>query len=342
MKSWLLRLFSGKYLFHLIVWLVYGIYNLMNVEDYIHKKGWLFSLAPLAVSIGLLAMLIYVNAFLLIPKLLDKRKITLYLLSVLALVILNTYLKSLSLQYYDTLVWPKNTMTLPSYFKWNLFDSFWSILISTLLLFSLRWSQQNERVKNIEVEQLHSELRYLRAQLNPHFLFNGLNTIYGNIDSANETARNVLLQFSDLLRYNLYEADVDLIELGKEAAYLESYVALQRARSNANVAADLTINIADPGLMVAPLIFIAFVENAFKFITREDHTRNFVTISLTEHAGQVRFSCINSYEIAENKDGGGIGLRNVKRRLELLYPSNYQLDIEADNNIYSVNLMLTL
>gem|GEM_PF-2369878 len=185
MKAWLQRLFSGKYVFHLIVWLVYGIYNLMNVEDYIHKMGWLFSLAPFVLSILLLAMLIYVNAFLLIPKLLDKRRVAWYLVSVLVLVLLNTYLKSLSQQYYDALVWPKDAMSLPSYFKWNLFNSFWSILISTLLLFSLRWSRQKD-----------SELKYLRAQLNPHFLFNCLNTIYGNIDPSTEERTSLSFYFA--------------------------------------------------------------------------------------------------------------------------------------------------
>ncbi len=146
MKAWLIRIFSGKYLFHFIVWLVYGVYNLMNVEGFIRKKGWLFSLQPLIISILLLAMLIYVNAFILVPKFLDRKKIVVYLLSVLLLIIFNTCLKSLSQHYYNYMAWPEEAMPLSSYFKWSLFDSFWSILISTLLLFSLRWSQQRERV----------------------------------------------------------------------------------------------------------------------------------------------------------------------------------------------------
>lgn len=332
--------FQRPYLFHLIVWLVYGVYNLMNVEDYIRKQGWLFALPPLAISILLLAMLIYVNAFLLIPKLLDKKKITLYLIAVLLLVILNTYLKALSKQHYDSIVWPKEIMPVGSYFKWNLFDSFWSILISTLLLFSLRWSEQNERVKNIEVAQLQSELKYLRAQLNPHFLFNGLNTIYGTIDIENQQARDIMVQFSDLLRYNLYEADVDRITLDKEAIYLENYVALQRARSDSNLLINLQIAIMDKNVMVAPLIFVAFVENAFKYSTRDDGQASSVAVSLKQENGQLIFDCRNSYEI--NDEGReGIGLANVKRRLELLYPDRYTLDIQQAVGFYNVHLTLT-
>jgi two-component system LytT family sensor kinase len=332
--------FQRRYLFHLIVWLVYGVYNLMNVEDYIRKKGWLFSLPPLLISVLLLAMLIYVNAFILIPRLLDKKKILLYLITVLLLVILNTYLKALSKQHYDSIVWPKDIMPLRDYFKWNLFDSFWSILISTLLLFSLRWSRQNERVKNIEVAQLQSELKYLRAQLNPHFLFNGLNTIYGTIDSNNQQARDMVVQFSDLLRYNLYEADVDWITLDKEAVYLENYVALQRARSDANLQIELNIDVTDKSVLVAPLIFVAFVENAFKYSTRDDRQANSVFISLMQTAGQLVFECRNSFE-ADNNNREGIGLANVTRRLELLYPGRYTLEIRQTDGFYSVYLTLT-
>jgi sensor histidine kinase YesM len=331
--------FQRRYLFHLIVWLVYGVYNLMNVEDYIRKQGWLFALPPLAISVLLLAMLIYVNAFLLIPKLLDKKRIVLYLITVLLLVVLNTYLKALSKQHYDSIVWPKEFMPLGSYFKWNLFDSFWSILISTLLLFSLRWSQQNERIKNIEVAQLHSELKYLRAQLNPHFLFNGLNTIYGTIDIENTQARDMMVQFSDLLRYNLYEADVDWITLDKEAVYLENYVALQRARSDANLQINLSIDITDKNVLVAPLIFVAFVENAFKYSTRDDQQANSVSVSLRQEGNQLLFDCRNSYEM--NDTGReGIGLGNVKRRLELLYPGQHTLDIQQSDGFYSIHLTL--
>ncbi|MDB5156620.1 MAG: hypothetical protein JWR50_1327 [Mucilaginibacter sp.] len=331
--------FQRRYLFHLIVWLVYGVYNLMNVEDYIRKKGWLFALPPLAISVLLLAMLIYVNAFLLIPRLLDKKKIVLYFITVLLLVILNTYLKALSKQHYDSIVWPKDLMPLGDYFKWNLFDSFWSILISTLLLFSLRWNQQHERVKNIEVAQLHSELKYLRAQLNPHFLFNGLNTIYGTIDIENTQARDMTVQFSDLLRYVLYEADVDWVALEKETVYLENYVALQRARSDANLQIALAINITDKNVLVAPLIFVAFVENAFKYSTRDDQQANSVTISLKQESEQLIFDCRNSYEVTD-PGREGIGLTNVKRRLELLYPNRHSLDMQQADGYYSVHLIL--
>ena len=323
----------------MFVWLVYGVYNLMNIQSYVNKKGWVFSITPFFISISLVALLIYVNAFVLIPKLLDRKKIALYVVSVLALVFFNTWLRSVSQQYWDIQVWPKDPMAISAYFKWNLFDSFWSILISTLLLFSLRWIDQKQQVKNIEVARLETELKYLRSQLNPHFLFNGLNTIYGNIDIRNQAARKILLQFSDLLRYNLYEADVDLVELGKEVAYVENYVALQKARSNANLKIDAAISIKENSLKIAPLLFTAFLENAFKFITREDNSDNFVHISLTQEDNKIEFTCVNTYE-ANQEGEGGIGLANVRRRLELIYKEKYLLEINKDNNTYNVHLII--
>lgn len=340
-QSFSVKVFSGRYLFHTLVWLVYGAYNLMNIQGYVHKKGWLFALTPLVISLALVAMLIYVNAFLLVPKLLDKKRIALYIISVLALITFNTYLRSLSQQHWDNIAWPEDAMKITDYVKWNLFDSFWSILISTLLLFSLRWSDQRQKVKNIEVAQLQTELKYLRSQLNPHFLFNGLNTIYGNIDRSNEEARNILLQFAGLLRYNLYEADVDFVDLSKEVSYIENYVALQKARSNANLKIELSINVEDGSLKIAPLIFIVFIENAFKFITRDDTTDNFVRISLAQQDNRIVFDCVNSYE-ANAAIEGGIGLSNVRRRLELLYKDRYHLEIKTGNTVYHVNLIVNI
>ena len=335
-----MKMFSGRWLFHTIVWLVYGVYNLLNIQGYLHRKGWLFSIWPFLISIALVAVLIYVNAFLLVPKILDRRRIVWYLISVLILVIINTYIRSLSQQHWDTKAFPDDQMQISSYFKWNLFDSLWSILISTLLLFSLRWSDQRQQVKNIEVAQLQTELKYLRSQVNPHFLFNGLNTIYGNIDISNQEARNILLQFADLLRYNLYEADVDFVELEKEVEYLENYIALQKARSDAGLDIDLNIQVEDRSVKIAPLIFIVFVENAFKFIRRDDTTHNFIQVSLIQAKGNIIFHCINTFET--NEDVGGIGLANVKRRLELLYKHRYSLEIKKDNAIYEVNLIITV
>ncbi|HZX58028.1 MAG TPA: histidine kinase, partial [Mucilaginibacter sp.] len=214
-------------------------------------------------------------------------------------------------------------------------------VIVAMLYITQKWSEREEQVKNIQIDQLQTELKYLRSQINPHFLFNGLNTIYGSINMNNSEARDMMVQFSDLLRYNLYEADVDMIELEKEVKYMKNYVALQKARSNENMQVTLNVNYKNGGVKIAPLIFMAFVENAFKYVSRGDSGVNSITIGLKEEAGRIDFTCDNSYDETEPVTGG-IGLTNAERRLELLYKDRYQLDIKKDENIYHVHLTLII
>jgi LytS/YehU family sensor histidine kinase len=208
-----------------------------------------------------------------------------------------------------------------------------------MLYITQRWFEQRERVKNIEINQLQTELKYLRSQINPHFLFNGLNTIYSSIEMNNQQARDVVVQFSDLLRYNLYEADVDRIALEKEADYLKNYVALEKARTNDNVKVTLEVNYQHSDLQVAPLIFISFVENAFKYVSGRDDSSNFIQIALNEADGRIDFECRNTHDETD-LFAPGIGLNNAARRLELLYKNQYELQIGKENGIYQIHLTL--
>lgn len=333
--------FQRSYLFHMLFWLMYAVFMILDMQGYVIKKGWLFSLIPFSLSLSLMVILVYGHILLLIPLLLEKKQKILYTLGIIFLIVMSTLLKSKIQQYFDAAVWPDEVMSITSYFKWNLFYAVWFILISSLLFFTQKWSEQRQQVKNIQINQLETELKYLRAQVNPHFLFNGLNTIYGTIEPQNKQARDIMVQFSDLLRYNLYEADVDWVELEKEAVYLQNYVALHRARSNDNMDIALEVKIDNPSVKIASLIFMAFVENAFKYSTRDDNTPNRIQISLRQHADRITFECANSYEEA-TQPAGGIGLTNVTRRLELLYKDRYTLSITREENMYRVKLILAV
>ena len=319
---------------------MYSVFMLLELQGYIKHKGWLFCMMPLLTHLALMAFLVYVHTLVLIPFLLEKKKILLYTCGIILLIASYTLVRSWSQLYWDAVVWPEDVMTLGDYYKWNLFYAVWFILISSMLLYTQKWSEQRQQVKNIQINQLQTELKYLRAQVNPHFLFNGLNTIYGHIDISNQQARDIMVQFSDLLRYNLYEADVDLVELEQETKYLQNYVALQRARSNENMQIGLHINVENPSIKIAPLIFMAFVENAFKYSTRDDNSNNSIDIYLTQTGNKIVFKCSNPYE--ENAQiKGGIGLNNAMRRLELLYKDRYTLNIKKEQHIYIVELTLT-
>jgi len=335
------KFFQGRYIFHLLFWAMYAVFTILETQSYIVKKGIVFELTPLTIFFSLMGLLMLGNNRLLIPALLEKGKTALYVAGIVLFIICYTYFRSLNQQYWDGIVWPKERMTIQSYFLWNFLYAIWFIIISSLLYFTQKWTDHRQQAKNIKVAALQTELKYLRSQLNPHFLFNGLNTIYGNIDMSNQVARNILLQFSDLLRYNLYEADTDSIELGKEAEHLQNYVDLQRARSDSNLKIDLEIQVADKDLKVAPLLFMAFVENAFKYSPRDNKQANLITIRLQQTRRQLLFECRNACKMNAGYREG-IGLNNASRRLELLYKDRYTLSIKKEDGFFEVKLTIQL
>ena len=333
-------IFQRRYVFHLLFWLMYSLFVILDSQGYIRKESFVFVLKPLALHLVLMGFLVYVHTLVLIPYLLEKKRTALYVISIIALIVAYTLMHSWVQLYWDAIVWPEDVMKMTDYYKWNLFYAVWFIMISSMLLYTQKWSEQRQQVKNIQINQLQTELKYLRAQINPHFLFNGLNTIYGYIDANNQQARDILVQFSDLLRYNLYEADVDMVELEQETKFLQNYVALQRARSNDNMKIELVIEVENSTVKIAPLICMAFVENAFKYTTR-DNRENTVQVVLKQTGNKIHFTCTNTYEAIEQQSKG-IGLANVMRRLELLYKDRYSLLVNQENNIYRVNLTLTI
>jgi len=333
--------FQRRYLFHQLFWLMYAIYLFLDMGPYINQKGFLFCISPMVIYIFLMACLVYGNTRILIPYLLNKNKIALYIIGLLLLMALYLIAASANHRHWDYVVWPDDPMTIQSYFRQNFIFTVWFTLIATMLFFTQKWYEQRQQVKNIQISQLETELKYLRAQVNPHFLFNGLNTIYGNIDIRDQKARDVLLQFSDLLRYTLYEADTDLVDIEKEALYLHNYVALQKARSGSNLQTELTVKLEDKSIKIAPLIFMVFVENAFKFSSRDDNKINTISISLQQSGNRILFDCVNTFEDQEMIPGG-IGLNNVKRRLELLYKDKHLLEIKKEGNTWHVHLILVV
>jgi LytS/YehU family sensor histidine kinase len=290
---------------------------------------------------ALLMFIIIVNNALLLYRLLERKKNVLYVIGLIILMILYSFLTSWYNLYIHKHLFHDGNSGPGTNFWYNLMIAVCFIIIASMLYVTQKWADQREQVKNIQINHLQTELKYLRSQINPHFLFNGLNTIYGYIDKNNHLARNMMVQFSDLLRYNLYEADIDFIELDKEVKYLQTYVAIQKARSNDNMNINLKIDVQNDSVKIAPLIFIVFIENAFKFVSRGDKTINTINILLKEEGGCIDFTCDNSTDAMESVSGG-IGLNNVIRRLDILYHEHYQLDIKNERENFHVHLMITL
>ncbi|MVM34121.1 hypothetical protein GO755_29075 [Spirosoma sp. HMF4905] len=330
-------------IYNVLFWLAYIGALIIEKPTYIGDSviscfSYLFTLL---VHFSLFAGMIIANSALLIPYLLEKQRFGWYLASLLVLLSGYTFcISRYNHMIHDVLFQDALTKTSGGFWD-NFVYALCCTVITSMLYVTQKWSDQQEQVKNSQINQLQTELKYLRLQINPHFLFNGLNTVYGSIDKGNFQARDMMVQFSDLLRYNLYEADVDMIALEKEVNYLKNYVALQKARSNENMQVSSTLTYQNGGVKIAPLLFMAFVENAFKYVSRDDTIINRIMIRLKEDAGRLDFTCENSYEETE-PDVGGIGLTNAVRRLDLLYKDRYQLAIKKEQNLYQVHLILTL
>jgi len=291
------------------------------------------------VHFSLFALMIVANNAFLLPYLLQKKLFGLYIVGLIGLILLYTVFVGHYNLFIHRVLFHDTPISTSSGFWDNFVYGLCCSVITAMLYVTQKWSEQEEQVKNSRIDQLQTELKYLRSQINPHFLFNGLNTVYGYIDMNNLQAREMMVQFSDLLRYNLYEADIDLIELEKEVKYLKNYVALQKARSNDDMEVTINVDYQNGSVKIAPLIFMAFVENAFKYASRDDSAANSIIIGLTEKDGRIDFTCDNTYEEAEPAPGG-IGLNNAVRRLDLLYKDRYRLDIKKELNIYHVHLTL--
>ena len=302
---------------------------------------------------------VYLNLYFLIPKYLEKGKFTSYIFG-LGITLAGASLCIVS-GYYITAFFAHSTVyrvygpgLCSYYFFGNAVPAvFASLTLTTAIKLTKASIQTKRRQQILEKEKLEAELSFLRQQFNPHFLFNTINSIFFLIHKKPAVAADSLARFSQLLRYQLYECNDQQIPLSKEISYLKNSIELERLRHNENVTMSLQINAPAPSrpapspdhLGIAPFILMTFVENAFKHVSKEPATPNWISIRLDLDHHQLHFSVANS--IAPNALGevihySGIGLKNVQRRLDLLYPRQYDLNIQSDSSAFNIQLQLDL
>lgn len=206
-----------------------------------------------------------------------------------------------------------------------------------------RSQEDADILSQIEKHALERQLQYLKYQVNPHFLMNTLNNIHALVDIDPERAKASIVELSKLMRYVLYEGNNRLTPLSREVQFLRNYVQLMSMRYTGNVSISLDVPEVLPDSMLPPLLLVIFVENAFKHGISY-RTKSFVEISLQPHGDRLLFSCRNSRQQKPQDENmkGGVGLSNVRRRLDLLFPGNYTLDIKEQEDTYTVYLDIPL
>ena len=288
------------------------------------------------------AVVFYAQIFWLFPKFyVNNKKATFYVLTIAVIIIISlieTYLDSILFDIYKV----DNDLLSGGAIFTVLFHILYTIAgFYYILKYEYR---KSEKIRQHLVEETYkTELKYLKAQLNPHFLFNGINSVYHLIGKNNTLAKDTLLQFSELLRYQLYESGTHIL-LEKELDYMSHYIKIEETRRGEDIQLQYDIEFENPDKKIAPLLLIPFIENAFKHCSNHiDGNMNIIDINIKEIGGKLVLNCINSFDnLVSEKPIGGIGLNNVKRRLSLLYPDKHTLNIKRKDNYFTVDLSINL
>lgn len=222
--------------------------------------------------------------------------------------------------------------------EYELYFSIAGLFFTALILIPwLIW--QVILVVRLRNERKKAELLHLKSQVNPHFFFNTLNNLYGLIKTDPKKAEELVLKLSDIMRYSIYKAQKECVTLEEEVEYLNNYIELHKMRYHKEIDVDFRVDIKE-GHTVMPLLFIILVENAFKHGVENLREKAFVHISLTTADNEIHFEIKNNFDDSIASEGHGIGLHNLKRRLELAYENKYQLRLAQRNGEYLAELRL--
>ena len=204
-----------------------------------------------------------------------------------------------------------------------------------------RSREDRKRLTMLEHENLEQQLEYLRYQINPHFFMNTLNNIHALVDIDPEQAKGTILELSKMMRFVLYEGNKQGVPLSRELDFIRHYVTLMELRYTEKVKITLNLPQEVPDCQIPPLILITFIENAFKHGISYQHN-SFIEVTVDVEGDMLQFKCRNSKADRPNEEKGGVGLANVRKRLDLLFDRNYTLNIQDTPDIYSVELRLPL
>ncbi len=227
----------------------------------------------------------------------------------------------------------------------NYFDLYQQRAINVLvfpipILFFIWVYEQWKWFNTLKSEKAKAELELLKTQVNPHFLFNTLNNLYALTVKQSKKAPEVVLKLSDMMRYTIYEGKNDRVPLTEEISYMKNYMELHKIRHHKNVRLHLEHNIL-PNDEVAPLLFIILLENAFKHGVEKMTNDAFITMTLNSTKKDIHFSITNNYDASLKVENKGIGLENLKRRLDLIYPNSHKLTIDKTSRTYHVELIIS-
>jgi sensor histidine kinase YesM len=325
-------------LIHLFAWLALFLVPLIFMDSERGRErfmfmGWFIQL--------LMAGYFYFNYAWLIPRYFLKRRLLPYfLLLISGFLIIGGMNIGFSYLMYDFISFrhPFNGWRA---FSFVIYPAIVAYGLSAAIRLTAEWFRNEQQKKAMEAEKLQSELAFLKSQINPHFLFNTLNNICSLARKKSDETENAIIMLSGIMRYMLHDSRDERVNLGMEVEYLKNFITLQRIRLPENVRIDLDVQGDPESVTIEPLLLIPFVENAFKHgaTTLVPTT---IHIRLTITGNRLIFIVTNGifHQPGEVEPGSGIGLKNIRRRLELLYPGRHSLEVKNDGSLYTTRLEL--
>ena len=340
MKNKKVTLFS-----HLIVW--FTLFSIPYVLSYGLEEEINRVISRFWIPLFFYAILFYINYFVLIDRFLFKNQTIKYILlnGVIIMVFLtiksqidtHLFIDIIRKSSRNTEVWPPFKMIIYV----QMLSYLAPVLFSAAIKTTKRLIKTEAQRKEATNSKLESELQHLHYQLQPHFFFNSLNNIYSMVDISPEQAKKSIHSLSKLMRYMLYETNMDVLPLSKEIDFMKKYIDLMKLRVSDKTEVSYSFPEEETGIKIAPLLFISLIENAFKHgvsATKE----SYINISMTSNEKTVQFAIENDNfpKKTDDKSGSGIGLQNVEKRLQLLYPNKHSFNTRIVNNRFLIDLKI--
>jgi LytS/YehU family sensor histidine kinase len=342
MKDFLLK--NKVLILHLSFWVLYFTYRLFDIKEYLgFEKAFMYLSVPLVFNVAAS----YLHYFFILPNLIRDKKIGPYIVKLLLLltgivviriVFENQVFAQIATNeaYYKTIK-PMRVIS-------TIWDTLAFLIFTGMIRFTLDWFDLENKKKQLENEKLVAELNYLKAQINPHFLFNTLHNLNYLVYSGSKNATEVIIKLSNIMRYMIYDANKERVAIRKEIAYMNDYIHLESIRLNQKFHLDFKVNGSPDNVEIAPLVMLTFLENAFKHGVSDQEENRWIKIQLDITDSRIEYKVSNkklkNAPIRNLKSG--FGLENVKKRLALSYPGQHSLNIEDKDDVYTVTLTIKL
>ncbi|WP_299606201.1 histidine kinase [uncultured Aquimarina sp.] len=329
--------------YHVYFWITYFLFNVIRWGSYFNDY-W-YSFRSNLVEFPLHLVIVYFNIYYLIPNYLLKKKYTTYVTFLLFSLGIHYVVRS-TLNYWliTENIWPEAQGENEPFGLNHIIAVVLGELYVLALTFSIKISidfiMERNKTKQLTALQYKTELQYLKAQIQPHFFFNTLNNLYALTIQKSSKASEVVVKLSEFMQYIIYDASKRKVSLIQEIQYIDNYIELENIRYGSQIKTEINIKGCIDDVLITPLLFLPFVENAFKHGFKDTGEMSLL-VSFEVRDDTLIFISENSYdEKASSRSKNGIGIKNVERRLQLLYNENYMLLISNDNNLYKITLKI--